>query len=537
MRTDIEKELSILNKKTSFFQKETIEDKLEALDKIAKLGSPYDAKYILDFCFSKKYQVSHKAISVVSILLSKKDVRHTWHNLYHTFRYGFGADIFHKNRLDLKRIHHLKPLEAAHLFGIASLNHNGFIREKAIDYLKQIPCEDVLPYLLLRLNDWVPQVSMKAQEVILTLIPNISLKGFIKHHRLIDGLTKTERVNLSDIHARIIAQLNQPNRRQELFAAMDSATPKERLFCWHTLERLLLEDNDLIDKALHDPIPEVRLWLIQQLSDNANNRYKLNCLLTDKSPRVRYAALKIFAKDDFQTNKHLFESAIFDQSKSIREYARFILTSQSGYDCRQKYLEQYNRLNSSATKGVLCGLLETMIIDDITIAKAMIEHTSHKVRLSAYSALFRLKAEACDLLYYNGLQDSNAKVRNACVLYLHSFSQGLKPNLEDLLKNGHIKSQKAALKVLCSLGGLVALKYILQTLSTHSDDLQQFAWASLSTWYSKYSTNLWFACSEENYKASQELFQQLNTKCCHTPSNMQRIWDDLPNIFNTIKPQ
>ena len=52
----------------------------------------------------------------------------------------------------------------------ASLDANGFVREDAVKRLAKVATGEELPYLLLRLNDWVPQVRDAAREAVLARI-------------------------------------------------------------------------------------------------------------------------------------------------------------------------------------------------------------------------------------------------------------------------------------------------------------------------------------------------------------------------------
>ena len=52
------------------------------------------------------------------------------------------------------------------LLGIASFTANGYVREAAIKKLAEIRTGRELPFLVVRINDWVPQVQSAAQDAL-----------------------------------------------------------------------------------------------------------------------------------------------------------------------------------------------------------------------------------------------------------------------------------------------------------------------------------------------------------------------------------
>ncbi|MCX4084323.1 hypothetical protein N7281_05695 [Rickettsia hoogstraalii] len=118
-----------------------------------------------------------------------------WPNLYANFSYYYGYEpdnLWSKEKL--QSFTNFAPEEPAHLYGVASLNYSGYIREEALNYLEKLPTHEILPYILLRLNDWVPEVRVKANKILAKILPNISVIDLIKYHTLIEWLGKTRRI-------------------------------------------------------------------------------------------------------------------------------------------------------------------------------------------------------------------------------------------------------------------------------------------------------------------------------------------------------
>jgi len=76
-----------------------VKDCLNALDEIGELGTPYDAQHIVRHVFSENKLIAQKAVKMIRKLLTKKEVRAAWLNLYNSFVYLSDAERFNKNNL------------------------------------------------------------------------------------------------------------------------------------------------------------------------------------------------------------------------------------------------------------------------------------------------------------------------------------------------------------------------------------------------------------------------------------------------------
>ncbi|WP_040256172.1 hypothetical protein [Rickettsia hoogstraalii] len=217
------------------------------MDQIAEFGTPYDVRYIIHHIFSDNHKISRKAASVIRKLLIKPEIMKIWPNLYANFSYYYGYEpdnLWSKEKL--QSFTNFAPEEPAHLYGVASLNYSGYIREEALNYLEKLPTHEILPYILLRLNDWVPEVRVKANKILAKILPNISVIDLIKYHTLIEWLGKTRRINLKEVQSKIFKYINKSKNRKELLIIMQKAFYEVRLFCWKVLTEEIINDDTLI---------------------------------------------------------------------------------------------------------------------------------------------------------------------------------------------------------------------------------------------------------------------------------------------------
>ncbi len=536
MTNMIDKQLEILKKQVSGFGLVKIENHLKAFERIGELGTPLDVQYLIPYVFSTRKKIARKAASTIRTLLTNNSVREIWSQLYRHLCY---ADTFKwLTPKTLMKFQSFDQEDAAHLYGLATLHHDGYTREIALDYLQRLSSDERLPYVLLRLNDWVPEVQAKATEAFINVLPSTPLANIIQCFGLIDWLDKTERTNLKKVKSDILTFIKEPKNRDELLQEMEKISFRERLFCWRILADEIKKNDHLIDRAIKDSAPEVRRWAAEHLYESERFKERLNTLLDDKAARVRQAALMAIPKDNFEEYANFFEIAIFDDSRSIREYARYVLRTNGIENHTHRYrhkIAELKNVGMSPKQGILAGLSETCVQEDIPLLKAYLEHPKSNIRVSALRGLYRLVDEGIDEQLCRGLQDSSAKVRNACVGIMKSGHAHLLAELEDLLENGTSKSQKAAFKVLLHHGPLDSLRSILFLLTQKDREHESMAWFSLDSWYQQNGSRLWFKFREKTYQRTMQLLEQLRNSNIDPTERAKKAWHELPRIMATLK--
>ena len=532
MNNKIQKQLDVLKTNIRWFGRPRVEDHLRALDLIGELGTPYDARYILPCVFSNKIMISKKAGAVVRKLLTKEEVETAWVRLYGSFFDYYGYNLCHENR---KKIEIFPAKEKAHLFGIASLNHNGHVREEALGCLQTLSTSEALPYILLRLNDWVPQVRAKAKEALTKVLPSMPITDLMEYYSLIEWLGRTKRIKLKDVQENICAHISDIENRDDMLEVIQEASFRKRLFCWKTLADVVVNDPYLVDNAIADPAPAIRQWAASNLPEGEDLKDRLVLLLSDRAVRVRYAALRASAEGDVAENIEFFENAIYDDSKPIREYARYLLSLKGISNYADRYRNKLLELKTKANPGLVAGLAEVGTKEDISLINGFIDHKNSRIRASALVGLNRLRAKGVGGICMLGLQDNSAKVRKVCISILQSGYEHLKLNIENLLKNGNVKSQISALKVLSHSGALSSLQNILFALTEPHEELQGLAWRHLASWHHQYGAKLWFKCGEDAYWELNDTLNKLRKTGIEPPGCAREAWNDLPSIMKGIR--
>ncbi len=146
--TDINHCIQILNERPKWlFQKDNIAEKLQCFDTIQNVGTPSTIYSLFGFLKSDNALIKEKSAETILHLFSKLKSQNDYaDSLKHLNIDKSDLDLY---RLDFDENKYLQ------LLGIASLNNNGYVREKAVKELARLKNADGLKFILLRLSDWV----------------------------------------------------------------------------------------------------------------------------------------------------------------------------------------------------------------------------------------------------------------------------------------------------------------------------------------------------------------------------------------------
>ncbi len=195
--TDINRCIQILHENPKlFFQKENLADKLQCFDTIQKVGTPSTIYSLIEFLRSGNVLIQTKAAETILLLFGKLKSLNEYADTLKHLPIKTGDLDFYRVDFD-ERTYQL-------LLGIASLNSIGYVREKAVKELARLKNTNGLKFILLRLGDWVTAVRKVATEATFSFLEETYIDALLKQLPTIDWLLNVERVDLREIHNRII---------------------------------------------------------------------------------------------------------------------------------------------------------------------------------------------------------------------------------------------------------------------------------------------------------------------------------------------
>jgi len=417
---------------------------------------------------------SRKTAELVSRLM-RKVTPEQWTRLYRDFR---GIRI---TTGQVPKLAAYPKDVAVELLGVASLNANGHVRQAALEWLSALNHPRAVPYVLLRLADWVPAVRRVAQDAMMRLLNSDHAAAILQHGHLVDWLERVQRVDLSEIRTAILTTLRGERFRETLLAQQKAGEHGTRFFCY----RLLADETDdiatipaLITAALSDRSSVIRRWMARRLLNASENiaAQWLPQLLADTYVLVRLEVLRWLPESLWPAARDAAGEMIYSDSPGLRSAARFLLKSHGITDfaeCYRERLEQIERLGNTATVpvGPTAGLCETGDKADLGRIAQYTDHPRPRIREAALTGLGQLNAEAAADWAIQALSDTNARVRRAAVRILQKAGSHCRQQVRSALEQGSLTARLAALDVLVYLGGWDALRDILLYL-TFAEDIK-----------------------------------------------------------------
>ena len=213
--------------------------------------------------------------------------------------------------------------------GLLSFHRNGYIRHQAVRLLSEQADGTELPFLLLRQNDWVPPIAFDAQVAVAQRIGKPYVHHLAGSLHLILHLGTFRRHDHQDVIRKVIELLTWPEHGDILKAAVRNADREDRRqVVRHGLEIAGEHRERLISLALESDDSLIRLNACKYVAAafaGSQLQTILDRLLSDAFMPVRREGLRIKTERFPDSANEVWQGALLDSSRSIRELARYSL--------------------------------------------------------------------------------------------------------------------------------------------------------------------------------------------------------------------
>lgn len=258
---------------------------------------------------------------------------------------------------------------------IQSFHPSGYRREKAIGELAGIRDGRELPFLLRRVNDWVPEVRDAARGAVMHRVTPAYARHFANHLELVMRLRRAERADHTPLLETIAQILTRWLPRDQLISALDECRrwPRREAF-----RMLVAIDPRLGDTASRSRDAVIRLWAVRMRPAICAE------LFDDPAAAVRAAAL--MAAGD----RARLLSALFDRNGTVRDVARLRLRGEN-IDFAALYRDA---LQDERYLAAISGLAETGERSDAELLAPFLAHERAAVRRRAIRGVVSLAGDA-----------------------------------------------------------------------------------------------------------------------------------------------
>lgn len=516
--TDINSCIQILHEKPKwFFQKDNIADKLQCFDTIQRVGTPNTIYSLIQFLRSDNLLIQTKAAETILFLFGKlKSLNEYVDTLKHL--------PIKKNDLDFYRVD-FDEKTYLQLLGIASLNSSGYVREKAVKELARLKNADGLKFILLRLGDWVAAVRRAASEGTLSFLENSYIDDLLKQLPTIDWLLKIERVDLSEVHDRLIQFILSQNFSEEFYNKIKRLDDKTRFRFYKTFLSNKQPTKEQIHKISADKNFLVRLELIKHIStfDTDTQKEIIAEFLHDQSARVRLEAL--YASKNFTPYfDYQISELLSDEAASVRELSRHLLKVK-GTDFVVLYRQRV--ADQQFLSGSLLGLSEIGSSEDLPVFEQYIHAEKSKLVVACLIAVNKFDADKAKQYSLELLVHPVKKVRDKAVEILAKGSNAETLNkVREIYAIGDYDIKKTILKLYYKIGGWNIIGALLLSLADENANIQNLGWQLLDKWKAK-ATRLFTTPPATEIERANKVYSSLDTSNLNMTHSRSNLLQDL----------
>lgn len=271
--------------------------------------------------------------------------------------------------------------------GALSWHRNGWIRQAALERLP-----DGLPFLLLRLNDWVEPIRRIALQRLEALLQPEHAADLAHWFPLVAWLETCGRAD----HTAVVRRVRSLLRRcpEALERALD--LPWRRLLYPEALAAAA-EPARILDRALDEPDPAIAAWAARKVRHQAPDPARSLRMRRSRMAAVRAEGVRQLAREDVPGA----EDFLLDPHPAVRDAARRVLGA-------RPYGDFYaGRLTS---KAALAGLGETGRREHAPLLAPFLADPRPGWRRAALVAFALLAPDAADDLLLERVGDPSARV-------------------------------------------------------------------------------------------------------------------------------
>lgn len=397
--------------------------------------------FLMDLSLDKDRVVADQAGLLIHKLLSAlsyKEIKFL-ENFYRNTYYGYDFEDDMRT-VDLgklsKKVLDNKYKEA--IFCVLTLNGNGYVRAFAINSLVNASYGKKVPFIVLRLNDWVENVRCDAEVALNSIIANQEMfESLLESLPLFDNIGDWKRSDFFGLKVRLNTLLIDSKNRPLLwmkFLHSKDCRIKRSIFSY----LMAFKDDSTLLLGLKSKDPIIIKQCISFILDSDNEvdpNILLPVLIKIKSSACKLAGIELASRS---YERHLLLAylvdLLLDRSFTVREFTRLKIKSLEPTFDFVKYYQV---------------LLTTPLVNRSNVLTAL--------------------GEVCDSSWYSFFEsfcfEDDVKVRLAAVSILHGFDKyGSKDLVLDTLCSDNCYESKFMRKVLSNTKSVSTLAFELAEL-------------------------------------------------------------------------
>lgn len=467
------------------------------LEELTRVGDPSVVPYVVPILFSKSRSDVAAAAVVVDTLL-RAATPGDLARLDEAMRRGW---YWYASAFDEWR--QITPRELARWVGpgepgtlllrLSSFHPNGFVREEALRRLGLISDGTELPYLLIRLGDWVEQVRSVACGLVAERARPDYAGHFVDNLELVYRLRQSQRAGGADVLELVSETLAAREARSAMFAVMDTQPSRARRWAFDALSGLRQPDlREFLLHALSNTDPVIRVMTVRRIGEVLSGPELAEALASldrERSGSVRREILRVAVRSLPDASERLLYEALLDRSAAVREEARYWLKHRGTIDFAQYYRDQIGIAGSAALSSAIMGLGETGGAADAQTLVAYLSHSLASARRASVRATTALDSEGSSDRLLEMLNDPSAGVSAAAAKALRPWAPSIgAEELSRIFRSAPTRhGRRHAIRLMAITGKWDGIGYLLELAGDDDCEVAALASAYVHRWITRYN--------------------------------------------------
>lgn len=383
---------------------------------------------------------------------------------------------------------------ATSLVGLASSHFSGYVREAAVAELASQRTGKELPFLLIRLNDWVPQVRNVAEQAVRARIEPAYAVHLLANISLVLRLRVCGRVE-----KRFVDDICDLLKRAECKNVLQAGTSSKDKAVRRISFQLAAEAEPstraaIIRTAMTDPDAVARSWAARHfLPDVSPSELPgvIEPMLNDRFMPVRRDALWSAATRRPDIAKQPLRAALLDSHVSMRDTARQFLAVAEVEDVAAFYADVLANGSDKQRFAAICGLGETGTTADVPVVMPFLSSPSTRLRRAAVYAIGRLDLEGQLQRLVCVLSDAKPSVSREAFKALQPKARYVAlPDLEVLAaESSEIHVRRNALTLISHAAKWKKIPALLKACADKDARIAEQAARALRAWMHNYNSS------------------------------------------------
>lgn len=374
-------------------------DRVALIRELASLGNPVAAIGIAPLVLTRGGGLAQAAAAAIDTLvrgasyLTLASLDDTARRYASSYSYPSSRPWRSMNPATISRFRRFGDAELS-VLGIASFHPSGWIREAAVARLDELHSPRAIPFLLLRVGDWVEPVAARARAAFERQIVRDNARALIASLPLLLRVTARLRRDTGDLRERVFTLLRDESPPAVLAEARRSTDRTTRRLAFRlSAGQKGIDRVALLSEALSDRDTAIRLEAVKQSRfDRETLKRVLPLMLADAFPKVRQVALALGVDSIGESADPFILEALVDPNYMVREPARAVARERGLVDnFGAFYRERAGSAKATRTiAAAVYGLGEVGTSDDVGTIVEYLAHTKPRVRAAAVYALARV---------------------------------------------------------------------------------------------------------------------------------------------------